>query len=45
MEHLENMIHLTTIKLESNRIKEIPEDIIKLMNLEYLGLSFNELSM
>lgn len=44
MSHLEDMGKLRTLRLDSNKIKNIPEDIVKLLNLERLDLSCNELT-
>ncbi|XP_043269579.1 leucine-rich repeat-containing protein 40-like isoform X1 [Venturia canescens] len=44
MEYLEDMGQLRSLRIDSNKVKEIPEEIVKLLNLEHLDLSCNELS-
>lgn len=44
MEFLEDMGQLRTLRMDSNKVEEIPEEIVKLLNLERLDLSCNKLS-
>lgn len=45
MEYLDGIGQLRSILMANNKIISIPDDIIKLLNLEQLDLSFNKLTM
>lgn len=45
MEYLEGMGRLKSLDMAGNKIEKIPDDIIKLLNLEQLDLSTNKLTL
>lgn len=45
MEYLEGIGQLKSLVISNNKIETIPDDIITLLNLERLDLSFNKLTL